>query len=133
VPYLEEQRAVSEGGTTFYALGATNAESLIDVILIVRIFYEGSLDCPCWAKLVFGARFQNGCSQLKITGTEIAISANLIKLDAFDSGIFQYTKSCASVTSYALIRIDLPHKIVIPLLMGRGAGNNTKSSQASSP
>jgi hypothetical protein len=44
MPHLKEKRAVSEGGTTFDALGTTNTESFIDVVFVIWLFDESSFD-----------------------------------------------------------------------------------------
>jgi hypothetical protein len=131
--HLKEKGTVSEGGTPLDALGTTNTESLINIVFVVWLFDEGSFDRPGRAKLIFGAGVKDSSSQLEITGAEIAISAYSIKLNTFNSRIFQYTKSCASIASYALIRIDLPNQIIFPVLAGRSTGYDSESGQASSP
>src|SRR5580765_1873376 len=50
---LEEKRAVAEAVAPFHTLGATDAELLINVVLIIGILNESPLDGGGGAQLVF--------------------------------------------------------------------------------
>jgi len=53
MPHLQEKRAIAEMIASFHASAATDAEMLIDNILVIRIFHVRALECANRALLIF--------------------------------------------------------------------------------
>ena len=108
VPDLQMQRAVAEHRTAFHALGATDTERFVNCVFVVRVFDKLSFDRAGRAKLVFGGGAEFVWLWLKVSGAELAITAHVEAVDAFDRGEFQHALGRTPAALCAFPRINLP-------------------------
>jgi len=108
---LEKKRTVAERAAAFHTFPASNAQRLVYGILIIWIVHICPLDCPSRAKLVFRRAGELIGTGLEETETELAITAQLEIMHAFDCGRIQHTGSGAFAALHTFGRIQLPDQI----------------------
>lgn len=108
VANLQKERAVPETIAAFNTLRTADAELLINLVLVVRVFDERALDGAGRAKLIFSCGAECVWFRLEIPGAEIAVTAHGERVNAFHSGLFKHTLRGAVAASKAFLRINLP-------------------------
>jgi hypothetical protein len=110
--YLKEHRSVAKSGASFGTLSASNAQFLIDHVLIVRLFDEFPFYGSSGAELIFGCRGAVGMANLQIAPAKIAIAAHLIGMHAFYCRGILNAMSCTASAPGAFERVDLPDRFI---------------------
>ena len=105
---LEEQRAVAETIATLDTLRAADAERLVNLVFVIRIFDERAFDRGSRAKLVFGGGRERVGLRLEVAGAKIAVAAHRKGVNAFHSGLFKHALRGAVAASKAFLRVNLP-------------------------
>jgi hypothetical protein len=108
MPDLKVQRAVTERGATLYTLAATVAKVLIDGVFKKRFFDEFPFEGASGAQLIFSSGIQAQGIGFEISAAQVAIPAELVRMDAFYGGQIPDALGGAASALGAFERIDLP-------------------------
>jgi hypothetical protein len=107
---LHIHRSVAEHIASLNAFTTANAQILINGVLIVGLLNKGALNGGCRAELVFRAGISGFCIGPQITAAEVAVTADGIGVETFNSGRRQHTMRRATSALRTLFRINLPHQ-----------------------
>jgi hypothetical protein len=122
---LEVERTIPERGATPDALGAPDAQFLVDDILEIGFFDVPPFNSRCRAKLVFAAGGAGVGIGFQVAAAQIAISAQVIGMDTLYSRRgFDALRSTPS-TLCTSKRVDLPDPF---LLCRTGKSSDSKTS-----
>jgi hypothetical protein len=105
---LEVKGGVAKHLACLDADGAPDAFVLLDVVFPIGVLDKQALDGPGGAELIFGGGGQRRRVGLEVTKTEAAVTADRIRLHAFDRRGTQDTGSGAFFAVRALHGVDLP-------------------------
>ncbi len=108
VSHLQVQRAVAEKLASLDAFSATDTKFFRDQIFIKGVFHKTSLDGPGGAELIFGGGIGLPCLGSMEPAAQLAVSADIIGVDALDSGRHEHAGSCAPAALDTLLRVQLP-------------------------
>ena len=122
---LQEQRAVTEGGTTLHALAATRTEVLVDSIFEIRLFHELAGDCTRRTELVLSSRIQILHTGTIVATAEIAIATHTVSMEAFHRRHREHTISLTPSTLGTGIWVNLPEGVT---LLAFGSGGKYSAS-----
>ena len=108
VAHLQVERTVAKPIATFHTSPAADAEFLIDGVLVVRILDERALDGVGRAELVFSSGIKIVRIGDEITGAQLAVTADRVRMNALHGRLWQHAMSGAFVAAQTARRIDLP-------------------------
>jgi hypothetical protein len=109
MPHLKEKGAVAEAVAALDALGAADAELLINRILVIGVLDVGAFDGGSGAEAVFRAGVQVVRIGLKVAGAKLAIAADRVGVNALDGGLLEDAMGGAIAAAHTLHRVNLPN------------------------
>jgi hypothetical protein len=81
---LQEKRPVSESVAAFDTLGAANAKSFVNGVLVIRILDEGSFDGGGGAQTILGTGVEIVGLGFEIARAKLAVPTNRVSMHTFD-------------------------------------------------
>ena len=130
---LEEQRAVAETIATLDTLRAADAERLVNLVFVIRIFDERAFDRSGRAKLVFGGGRERVGLRFEIAGAKIAVAAHREGVNTLHGGLFEHAVGRTVTAANAFIGIKLPNPILGFRAAGQHAAESGQPSDAENP
>jgi hypothetical protein len=110
---LKVQGSVPEGGTSLYAFGTPDAKLFVNGILEEWFLDEFPFQGGRRTKHVFGGSGQVRYARLEISPAEIAITAKIECVDAFNGRRTEHTVIRTPAALLAFERVDLPDPFIL--------------------
>jgi len=130
---LQEKRAVAESVAAFDTFGATDAELLVNGVLIVRIVDVGPLDGRGGAQTILSAGVEAVGLRLEVPRAKLAVAADGVGVHAFDCRLLQDTVRGTIAAAQAFLWINLPHGSCAGAMSGEGTQQTTQTGDGSHP
>src|SRR5581483_1058279 len=108
---LQKQRAIAKVVAPLHAFGATNAQSFVDYVLVIRVFDKAPFDGRRGTKLILRGGRQLVRFSIEEPGAKLAIATNGERMHAFDRRLLEHALRRAIAAMQALGRIDLPNRL----------------------
>ncbi len=116
--HLQVQRAVSKLSATLDALAAADTQILVDRVLIEWLLDIRAPKRSDRAQFVFRAAVAHLRPRLQVCPAEVAVTANLERVNAFHRRRIQYACRRTTTALLALRRIELPYRPLRARLRG---------------